>query len=192
MKASEIKKQEILSVATELFSTLPYHKVAMDDIARKAGVAKGTLYYHFKSKEALYASLLHKGLDSMLSRLKESFIKKDPLENLLLFIKELATFFHEKREFFLVLHQEESSLYSIRLKNCYEKVCTIRELLASLLREGIQKGCIRDDINSDLLIEIIMGMIKEPILKNNAVPESHIDTVAKVLTTGIKKSSCRD
>ncbi|MBI5214055.1 MAG: helix-turn-helix transcriptional regulator, partial [Nitrospirae bacterium] len=41
------KKDSILGAATGLFSKRPYHMVAMDDIARKARVAKGTLYYHF-------------------------------------------------------------------------------------------------------------------------------------------------
>ncbi len=190
MKSSEIKKEEILAAATELFSTTPYHRVAMDDIAQRAGVAKGTLYYHFKSKEALYASLLHRGLDNMIRRLKEGFVREDPLENLLFFTRELSSYFHEKREFFLVLHQEETSLFSMKLKNCYEKICSVREILGSLIKEGIEKGCIRDDIDTEILIEIIMGMIKEPIIKNNATPEVHIDTLTKVLTSGIKKKGC--
>ena len=40
----------------------PYHEVRMDDIAERAQVAKGTLYLHFKDKEALYRALMLEGL----------------------------------------------------------------------------------------------------------------------------------
>ncbi len=189
MRTTQQKKEAILNVATELFSTQPYHKVAMDEIARRARVAKGTLYYHFKSKEALYASLLHQGLDSMLQRLKARFDKTDPVENLAFFVRELAHFFHEKRTFFLVLQQEESSLFSKKLKNCYEKICTLRDLLGSIIKEGIGKGYIREDVEPDVLIEIIMGMIKEPVLKGKTDPELHSDMVIKILAEGISKKT---
>ncbi|WP_333655728.1 TetR/AcrR family transcriptional regulator, partial [Dissulfurispira sp.] len=66
------KRDSILGVATELFSKRPYHMVVMDDIARKARVAKGTLYYHFRSKEDLYVALLQDGLTISLCGLRQN------------------------------------------------------------------------------------------------------------------------
>ena len=47
-------KQGILNSAIKVFSTKGYDGATMDDVAIVGGVAKGTLYYHFKSKEELF------------------------------------------------------------------------------------------------------------------------------------------
>jgi AcrR family transcriptional regulator len=56
------KRQEradrILDAALELFSRWGYKKTTVDDIARQAGVAKGTIYLHWKTREALFEALL--------------------------------------------------------------------------------------------------------------------------------------
>ncbi len=185
MKAIAGKRTIILNTAMTLFSKKPYHRVSMDEIAQKAKVAKGTLYYHFKSKEALYAALLHEGLDIMILRLNERFKRDDPIENLKLFIRELISFFNEKRTFFLVLQQEEGKLFHKKLSNCYQKICTVKDLLESLIKEGVSSGRIRKDLDTKVLTEMIMGMIKEPVLKGKIKPEIHIKTIYSILEKGI-------
>jgi len=49
----ERKKQRILDAATDLFVDQGYRKTSMDEVAREAGVAKGTLYLYFKNKSDL-------------------------------------------------------------------------------------------------------------------------------------------
>lgn len=156
------KKDSILGAATGLFSKRPYHMVAMDDIARKARVAKGTLYYHFRSKEDLYAALLRDGLDNLLMRLKAES-NEDTVEDLKLFINGLAEFFSEKREFFEVLKREEGKLLSKKLKNCYEKTCSVKGLLHCILQKGMDEGIFRSSLNVQVISEIILGMIKSAI-----------------------------
>ena len=156
------KKDSILGAATGLFSKRPYHMVAMDDIARKARVAKGTLYYHFRSKEDLYAALLRDGLDNLLMRLKAES-NEDTVEDLKLFINGLAEFFSEKREFFEVLKREEGKLLSKKLKYCYEKTCSVKGLLHCILQKGMDEGIFRSSLNVQIISEIILGMIKSAI-----------------------------
>jgi AcrR family transcriptional regulator len=52
------KKQEIVEVAARLFHGTPYPSITMASIAREAGVAKGTLYLYFRTKEELFLALL--------------------------------------------------------------------------------------------------------------------------------------
>ncbi|MCD6577843.1 TetR/AcrR family transcriptional regulator [bacterium] len=47
-------KEKVLKIALELFSQRGYSNVSMDDIKDTASVAKGTLYYHFESKDGLF------------------------------------------------------------------------------------------------------------------------------------------
>lgn len=52
------KSDTIIEAADRLFTRFGYRRTSMDDIAREAGVAKGTLYLYFTSKEALFRALL--------------------------------------------------------------------------------------------------------------------------------------
>jgi AcrR family transcriptional regulator len=53
------RAERILNAAGELIQRWGYGKTTMDDIARQAGVAKGTLYLHWKTKEDLFRSLYY-------------------------------------------------------------------------------------------------------------------------------------
>lgn len=52
------REQRILDVAADLFIHYSYDKTTVDDIAREAGISKGTIYLHFQSKDDLFESLL--------------------------------------------------------------------------------------------------------------------------------------
>ena len=56
----EKTKQHIAEKATELFSQKGYLATSIEDICQATGVSKGSLYYHFKSKEFLFLYLLEK------------------------------------------------------------------------------------------------------------------------------------
>ena len=51
---------KIITVATNLFSRFGFHKTSMDEIAKIARKAKGSLYYHFASKEELFKEVVSK------------------------------------------------------------------------------------------------------------------------------------
>lgn len=51
-------RQRILAAAAEVFAAEGYFRATMDDIARRAGLSKGALYFHFPSKEELFLSLM--------------------------------------------------------------------------------------------------------------------------------------
>ncbi|MCL5063176.1 MAG: TetR/AcrR family transcriptional regulator [Nitrospiraceae bacterium] len=178
------KRDSILGAATELFSKRPYHMVVMDDIAKRARVAKGTLYNHFRSKEDLYVALLQDGLDNLLMRLKAES-SENAIENLKLFINSLAAFFSEKKDFFEVLRREEGKLLSNKLKNCYEKTCSVKDLLHSILNKGISEGHFRKDLDIQTISEVILGMIKSAI-SGNIETKRLSKTIFDMLLYGIK------
>lgn len=55
-------KKIIFEAAIKSFSQKGFHKSTMDEIAETAGVAKGTLYYHFKSKEEIFKFIITEGI----------------------------------------------------------------------------------------------------------------------------------
>ena len=62
-------KDKILSVANKLFSRFGFHKTSMDEIAKISRKAKGSLYYHFASKEDLFKEVVSKEIINLKNQL---------------------------------------------------------------------------------------------------------------------------
>ncbi|GAB3312609.1 TetR family transcriptional regulator [Epidermidibacterium keratini] len=58
----EGRRNEILDAAAALFATSGYHGARMDDIVRRSGLSKGTLYWYFSSKEEIATALVDREL----------------------------------------------------------------------------------------------------------------------------------
>ncbi len=69
--AREEKRTAILAAALEVFAERGYADTRLEDVARKAGVAKGTIYLYVPSKEALFEQLVRAGLGSRLALAEE-------------------------------------------------------------------------------------------------------------------------
>ena len=65
VKEAEERKSEILDAAEELFAAKGYEQTSTGDILERVGIARGTLYYHFKSKEDILDALIER-INSML------------------------------------------------------------------------------------------------------------------------------
>ena len=63
--------ERILEAAADLFSQKSYHEVMMEDVAKMIGVAKGTVYNYFTSKEELYFSIMSLRMKNLLNSLTE-------------------------------------------------------------------------------------------------------------------------
>ncbi|CAL99582.1 TetR family transcriptional regulator [Saccharopolyspora erythraea NRRL 2338] len=70
------RADRILDAAAELMLRLGYRKVTIEDVARQAGIGKGTVYLHWRSKETLFRALLHRAsialTEQILERLETS------------------------------------------------------------------------------------------------------------------------
>lgn len=61
------RRDAILAAALEEFSASGFAATRLDDVARRAGVAKGTIYLHFKDKESLFQELIREELSPIVS-----------------------------------------------------------------------------------------------------------------------------
>jgi len=66
VKEAEERRNEILDAADMLFADKGFDNTSTSDILEKVGIARGTLYYHFKSKEDI--------LDALIKRCQEQII----------------------------------------------------------------------------------------------------------------------
>lgn len=67
----EKRKQKLLQIAYCLFLSKGYEETSIDEIIEEARIAKGTFYYHFKSKEALLESLINKMITEKVEQAKK-------------------------------------------------------------------------------------------------------------------------
>jgi AcrR family transcriptional regulator len=56
------RRRDILAIAGEMIAGMPFQAIAMAEVAERAGLAKGTLYLYFPSKESLFLALLEESL----------------------------------------------------------------------------------------------------------------------------------
>jgi AcrR family transcriptional regulator len=92
--ADPVKIERIIDAAAQLFAERHYHEVRMDDIAAKAGVAKGTIYLHFKDKDDLYQALALDSLKKLSKRIRDGLVGvNDPATKLLSVNREVIQYF---------------------------------------------------------------------------------------------------
>lgn len=82
-QASSDKRETIIDAAFDLFRHYGYRRTSMEDIARAAGVAKGTLYLYFTSKEELFEAIARSLATHMLADITAAAERDLPLEELL-------------------------------------------------------------------------------------------------------------
>lgn len=97
-------KNLIFESAIKVFSESGYRGATMDDIATNAGLAKGTLYYHFTSKEEIFNFIVEEGLKILQNQVIEvQEMNIEPIEKLMKICKIQLTFLYRYTDFFKVV-----------------------------------------------------------------------------------------
>jgi len=71
-RRKQARPSEILDAALKVFSEKGFAGARMDDIARRAGVTKGTIYLYFENKEAVFKTLVRDSIGATLSTVTEN------------------------------------------------------------------------------------------------------------------------
>ena len=103
IKVNKTKKL-IFESAIKIFSESGYRGATMDDIAANAGLAKGTLYYHFVSKEEIFNFIVEEGIQILQNQVIE--IQKediDPIDKLIKISRTQLSFLYGYTDFFKVV-----------------------------------------------------------------------------------------
>ncbi|NMI05873.1 TetR/AcrR family transcriptional regulator [Paenibacillus sp. SZ31] len=75
LEPGEERRDQIIRIAMERFATQGYHQTKISDIVREAGVAQGTFYWHFKSKEAIASEIVLTGKEKLLEAIGQGYRK---------------------------------------------------------------------------------------------------------------------
>ena len=133
-------KRKIFETSMKLFAEKGYDATSIEEITATVGVAKGTLYYHFSSKEEIFNFLIEEGV----KLLKNSIaIKTDKLDNsidkiraiILIQIKILV-----KYENFMTIILSQIWGTDPRSQMCKSYVFDYIQMIEEIVKEGIAKG----------------------------------------------------
>ena len=82
-KKREVRREEIIETAIDIFYEHGFHKASIRDITEKMGLTKAAIYYHFRNKEEILFIIVDQATKELLFLLKSSLsMDRDPIENL--------------------------------------------------------------------------------------------------------------
>ena len=153
------KRRRILAAALRLFARQPYQAVTMDRVAQDAGVAKGTLYLYFSSKEALYLGILTDGLESIAMRYQSSVDPDaDVAERLRRAIDVSIQFYGEQRDLLRLIATEEPRIAAARNRLVEGWRERGYAFFSALIDEGVGQGVFVPTDSRMAMLAILGGM----------------------------------
>jgi len=148
-------RQHLLETARDAFISKGFLQTSTAEISKKAGVAHGTLFVHFKSKDILIVEIIDEVLDLVSEEMQKLGSKTDnPLEMLELYLDFLI----EQEDLFSVLARELPFYQEELRRKIIFREAIIRENFHTELADGIARGEFRDiDVSSAL--NFLFGVI---------------------------------
>ncbi|MBA7656951.1 Fatty acid metabolism regulator protein [subsurface metagenome] len=171
MRIKEMNKRKIkqrnhairvLEVAEKLFARRGFYPTTMDDIAKEAKLAKGTIYLYFDNKEDLFFSAIENKLDVLLTRIQQAVKKPlSPSQRIKLTIGTHLKFLEENRDYFKIMQNFPEGLKEKLERKLKGRVIKRQsqyiKIVNGLIQEAISKGELRP-LDSRKLAVILMGI----------------------------------
>lgn len=173
-------RDRILAAAIRVFAGRAFHLVRMDDVAVAAGVAKGTVYRYFPTKDELYLATVFQVLDQLHEKLRHvAEATPDPLQRLRAVTTELLASFWGREVFFLLLHRNEERGGTPKIRAWLARRQRFAQLMAMVLQEGIDAGLIRP-VDVRVATEALLGMLRG-VHRYRAPRDTPAEVAAQVL-----------
>ena len=104
-REKEHRRRQILDAARALLFQKGLNAISVNQIARQAEIAVGTIYFYFRSKEAIFAALQEEGLDLLLQDVRRALQEgADPVEQLHSMAQAYLRFSREHKNYFDVIN----------------------------------------------------------------------------------------
>ena len=191
----ENTKDKIISVATKLFSRYGFYKTSMDEIAKIARKAKGSLYYHFKSKEELFTEVVKIEMQNLKTELSvildnENLKADEKIKQYLIKRMQIlnsAANYHEtlKADFFE--HFNFIDNLRTNLDNWEKKQ------IRNIIQQGIDENILESrNGNMEVLLDVFIMVLKGleiPFFLQNKYDDlrPYFDDLLKILIKGLSK-----
>ena len=185
-------REEILTIAQDIFSRYGYKKTTLDDIAQAIRKGKSSLYYYFSSKEDLFQAVINKEADFLKSELAKVVEKNiEPEEKLRDYITTKLITYRDLGNLYNAIQNDLVAVEFLdQIKNSYEKE-EIR-MTKRILLEGARKGKfdIQDFTLAAIGITTAIKGLEIPLAAGtwrHSDLEKTVDMIVKIICYGIMK-----
>lgn len=153
------KRETILESAARLFARLGFKKCSIDEIARAAGVAKGTVYLACDSKTDLFYQAVHKELRRWLSEISQMIDPRVPADELLERAARAGVAYLDSRP---LVRDLLLGLYHGQFPGWADRFDSLRALghanIAEILRLGVRQGIFHRELDVDETATVLQDM----------------------------------
>ena len=198
-KEKQIRRNDIIDAAEEVFFSKGYDVATMDDVAKKAEFSKRTVYVYFNSKEQLYFEIMVRGYRILIEMIELAFVdakNNKAIERIKLIGNTLYQFNIAHPSYFYAIMSYENGekdfvdgISDESREECYALGEKIFGYLASALAEGVEEGVIRSDIDikstAIILWSCTIGLFNTLIKKRNYIEHYHKRNSEKLLLEGL-------
>ena len=175
------RKDEILSVAYNLFITKGYDNTSVDEIIEKVNIAKGTFYYYFTSKEEMLDEVINKMINEEIIEAKKVVLMPIPIEQKVVGI--VTSLRPKSNELNIVEALNNENNIKMHMKYNKRIIDEATIILKDVVLEGIDKE-VFNCTNIEERIKLSLKMSNDTFDDNNFTNkdvEVYIDMVQKVL-----------
>jgi AcrR family transcriptional regulator len=179
------KKECILSAAVRSFARFGFKKASVEDIAKEAGVAKGTVYLACESKEDLYYQAVHRELRAWIAEVSKMIDPRVPADELLQTVSAASIKYLDDRP--LVRELLFGGTRTI-LPDWVERLEELRTLglanVVEILKLGIKQGRFRKDLDVDEVATLLHDLQFATYVFHSADVERHSERLARRALAG--------
>jgi len=150
VKEAEERKNEILDVAERLFVTKGFDNTSTNDILSEIGIARGTLYDHFKSKTDILDAMIERISKQLMEKATNIFNKRDipVLQRLTMMMMALNVDGSLGQEVMEQVHRPQNALLHQKMQD--GRLTGITPLITGLIEEGMEQGICQTDYPTEV------------------------------------------
>lgn len=181
MKKGERRKQELLKIAYRMFIEKGYENTSIDEIIAEAGIAKGTYYYYFESKEATLEAVIEMMIEEEVGRAKAVLETSLPVPQKLVSVIYSLRPAQDEQVIAKALDVTENIVMHEKVNRRIVEEAV--PLLTEVVKEGISQGifeCTNIEERVRMLLIISQHIFDDGIFTDRDV-EVYIDVVEKTL-----------
>lgn len=179
------RSDAILETAADLFGEFGYNAVRMEDIAARAGVAKGTLYIYFKNKDDLFLALILQRMTHLLQQIREqASAAPSPRQKLRIVVHECIEYFSSQPHIFAVIEKLDHTGSESQVEALRASRQRFLDFTASIVTELHLTGQ-TTNVEPVLAARILCSMMREMLFQPPADTSHLADQIVHFFLHGI-------